>query len=134
MQKTVTLVYSSDTFSRIMHNLSNNDVDDDEKQREREREYRGRKLGGWWEMCKFACLHDNKLNKSTPLVITLATFVSLFFHSMCLTSSHHSFCLFHAYARSMTTDEEIGHITTLDVSCSSLEIYVKLCRALIFFY
>lgn len=44
MQKTVTLVYSSDTFSRIMHNLSNNDVDDDEK--ESERVYRGRKLGG----------------------------------------------------------------------------------------
>lgn len=45
MQKTVTLVYSSDTFSRIMHNLSNNDDNDDGKENETRHDTIA---GEWW--------------------------------------------------------------------------------------
>lgn len=49
-------------------------------------------------MCKFACLYDNMLNKSTPLVITprlshyfssfLSPLFTLFPHNMCASQAH----------------------------------------------
>lgn len=124
MQKTVTLVYSSDTFSRIMHNLSSN--------------------GWWWKRNETRhgwlwCEDNGKCvnlpvcvttcsNKDTPLVITpvdvcLTTFFStLALHHLVFTLSHcivpcahltrhaASLSLYACFIIFHCIEEEIGHI------------------------
>jgi hypothetical protein len=89
MQKTVTLVYSSDTFSRIMHNLSNNDDD-------------GRH-GSVWGLDNGKCVNlpvcvTTCSDKDTPLVITPVTVCLTTFFSLASSSSSifHPFALYFA--------------------------------------